>query len=184
MTARQTYEPGAAYGADIEKNGEAWTLVLVRTLRHPPKMVWEALTDPAQLHQWAPFDVDRNLGTAGPVKLSTVGTPTPYVSESTVKRVDPLKSLEYTWGENEMRWELQPVSEGTRLTLWANINRKYIAMGAAGWHIAFDVLDNLLDGHPIPRMAGGDAMKVGGFQRLQAEYSRQFKLETGDSARG
>jgi uncharacterized protein YndB with AHSA1/START domain len=184
MTARQTYEPGPAYGADIQKNGETWTLVLVRTLRHPPDMVWEALTDPAQLHQWAPFDVDRNLGSAGPVKLSTVGTPTPYVSDSVVKHVDPPNSIEYTWGENEMRWELQPVANGTKLTLWANINRKYIAMGAAGWHIAFDVLDNFLDGHSIPRMAGGDAMKVGGFQRLQGEYSRQFKLETGDSARG
>src|SRR5438046_2063422 len=66
-----TYAPGAAFGAEIQKEGDTWTLVLVRTLRHPPKMVWEALTDPSQLHEWAPFDVDRNLGSAGPVKLST-----------------------------------------------------------------------------------------------------------------
>jgi uncharacterized protein YndB with AHSA1/START domain len=178
MTARETYAPGAAFGADIQKEGDTWTLVLVRTLRHPPEMVWEALTDPAQLHEWAPFDVDRNLSLTGPVKLSTVGTPTPYVSESTVKRVEPPKLLEYTWGENNMRWELEPLPNGTRLKLWHNIDRKFIAMGAAGWHICFDVLDNLLDGHPIGRMAGGDAMKVGGFQRLHGEYAKQFKVET------
>jgi len=30
---------------------------------------------------------------------------------------------------------------GTRLTLWHNIDRRFIAMGAAGWHICVDVLD-------------------------------------------
>jgi hypothetical protein len=45
-------------------------------------MVWQALTDPAHLSEWAPFDADRNLATMGPVKLSTVGMPTPQVSET------------------------------------------------------------------------------------------------------
>ena len=44
--------------------------------------VWQALTDPAQLSQWAPFDADRNLGGGGPVKLTTVGAPTAQVSET------------------------------------------------------------------------------------------------------
>src|SRR5262245_10158399 len=52
-----------------------------------PAMVWQALTDPAHLSEWAPFDADRNLAAVGPVKLSTVRTPTPQVFESTVKRV-------------------------------------------------------------------------------------------------
>jgi hypothetical protein len=41
-------------------------------------MVWAALTDPAQLVEWAPFDADRRLAATGPVKLSTVGTPAPH----------------------------------------------------------------------------------------------------------
>ena len=48
-----------------EKDGEKWTLVLVRDLRHPPAKVWQALTDPAHLREWAPFDSDRNLGAVG-----------------------------------------------------------------------------------------------------------------------
>src|SRR5213082_3221601 len=50
------------------------------------------------------------------------------------------------------------------------------AVGAAGWHICFDVLDQLLGGTPIGRIAGPDAMKFG-WQRLNAEYAQQFGVE-------
>lgn len=36
MTKREKYEPGAAAGADARKDGETWTLILVRDLGHPP----------------------------------------------------------------------------------------------------------------------------------------------------
>ena len=80
MSNREMYLPGPAAGAEVRKDGEEWTLILVRDLRHSPAMVWQALTDPAHLSEWAPFDADRNLAAAGPVKLSTVGAPTPQVS--------------------------------------------------------------------------------------------------------
>ena len=175
MTAREQYTPGAAFGAEVRKEGEKWTLVLVRDLRHSPAKVWKALTDPEHLREWAPFDSDRNLGTTGPAKLSTVGTPTPQVSEIQVKRADPPQVLEYNWGGQDIRWELEPLAgSGTRLTLWHNIDRRYIAMGAAGWHICFDVLDRALAGESVGRIVGPDAMKFGGWQRLHAEYAKQF----------
>ena len=74
MSNREKYAPGPAAGAEVRKDGEKWTLVLVRELRHPPAKVWQALTDPAHLSEWAPFDADRNLAAVGPVKLSTVGS--------------------------------------------------------------------------------------------------------------
>ena len=179
MTERDQYTPGPASGAEVRKDGEMWTLILVRQLRHAPEKVWEALTDPAHLREWAPFDADRTLDSAGAtVKLTTVGTPTPYVSETTVKRADAPKLLEYSWGGGDMRWELEPIGGGTRMTLWSNIDRRYISMGAAGWHICFDVLDHLLSDAPIGRMAGPDVMKFGGWQRLHKEYAHQFGLDT------
>jgi uncharacterized protein YndB with AHSA1/START domain len=173
MSSREQYAPGAASGAKIEKDGEKWTLVLVRELAHPPAAVWDALTDPEQLREWAPFDADRNLGAVGTAQLTTVGAPTPLVSESQIKRADPPTLLEYNWGGQEIRWQLEPVGAGTRLTLWHSIDRRYISMGAAGWQICFDVLDRLLDGQPIGRIVGSDAMKFG-WQRLNAEYTKQF----------
>jgi hypothetical protein len=62
--------------------------------------------------------------------------------------------------------------------LWHKIDRRFISWGAAGWHICFDVLERLLDGAPIGRIAGGDTMKFAGWQRLTAEYAQQFDAET------
>jgi len=159
-------------------NQEKWTLVLVKQLRHSPEKVWEAITDPAHLREWAPFDADGNLGTAGTtVKLTTVGAPAPRITETTVIRADAPELLEYTWGDFHMRWQLEASEGGTRLTLWTNIGHRYIAMGAAGWHICFDVLDHLLSGNPIGRMVGPDAIKFGGWQQLHADYAKQFGIE-------
>ena len=54
MNEREPYAPGPAGGAQVRKDGEKWTLILVRELR-PPERVWQALTDPAQLREWAPW---------------------------------------------------------------------------------------------------------------------------------
>jgi uncharacterized protein YndB with AHSA1/START domain len=178
MTDREQYIAGPASGAQVRKDGENWTLILVRELRHSPEKVWQALTDPAHLREWAPFESDGSLGTAGTtVKLTTVGTPGPQVSETKVTRADAPKMLEYKWGGNDIRWELEAVGGGTRLTLWHNIDRRYISWGAAGWHICFDVLDRFLAGEPIGRMVGPEIMKLGVWQRLKAEYAKQFEGE-------
>jgi hypothetical protein len=97
-----------------------------------------------------------------------------------VTRADTPKVLEYNWGGFDMRWELEAFGDGTRLTLWTNIDRRFISMGAAGWHICLDVLDHLLSGTPIGRIVAGEAMKFGGWQRLNAEYAKQFGIEMPD----
>ena len=179
MNDHSQYQPGPASGAQVRKDGDNWTLILVRELRHSPENVWLALTDPGHLCQWAPFDADGSLGNPGStVNLSTVGAPTPTVSETLVKRADAPTLLEYNWGGQDLRWELEPLDHGTRLTLWHNIDRRYISWGAAGWHICFDVLDHHLAGQPIGRTVGPDVMKLEGWQRLTAEYAKQFGLET------
>ena len=65
MTYREQYTPGPASGAQIRKDGEKWTLILVRELRHAPEKVWQALTEPEHLREWAPFDADASLGRVG-----------------------------------------------------------------------------------------------------------------------
>jgi uncharacterized protein YndB with AHSA1/START domain len=171
MTIRDQYTPGPATGAEVRKDGDKWTLILVRELRHSPEKVWQALTEPAHLREWAPFVTDASLGAPGTVKLTWVGTSTTL--ETKVTRADAPTVLEY----DDTRWELEPHGGGTRLTLWHKIDRRFISMGAAGWHISFDVLGRFLSGNPIGRIAGGDAMKFEGWQRLNAEYAKQFGVE-------
>ena len=171
MTYREPYEPGPARGAQVRKDGEKWTLILIRELRHPPEKVWQALTDPAHLREWAPFVTDLSLGTVGTVNLTWAGAPRPL--ETKVTRAEAPNVLEY----GDIRWELEALGGGTRLTLWHSIDRRFISWGAAGWHICFDVLDRLLSGTPTGRIAGGDAMKLGAWRRLTAEYAEQFGAE-------
>jgi uncharacterized protein YndB with AHSA1/START domain len=179
MSSREQYAPGAASGAQVRKDGEQWTLVLVRDLSHPPAKVWKAITEPEHLREWAPFDSDRSLGTAGATaKLTTVGAPTPHVVETQVKRADAPRVLEFNWGGGDVRWELEPLGAGgTRLTLWSSIDHRFISMGAAGWHVCLDVLQRLLAGQPIGRMVGPEVMQLDGWQRLNAEYAAQFGVE-------
>lgn len=175
MSGPGGYEPGPADDAHIEKDGDRWVLVLRRELRHPPALVWEALTDPAQLREWAPFDADASLGTAGAtVRLTTVGAPVPHVTATTITRAEAPHLLVYDWGGNAMRWELEATAQGTRLTLWTSIDRAYIAMGAAGWHLCFDVLQRHLGGRPIGRIVGRDALAFDGWRRLHAGYAARF----------
>jgi Polyketide cyclase / dehydrase and lipid transport len=171
MTEPEVYEPGPANLARVLRDGEKWTLILVRELRHSPEKVWQALIDPAQLREWAPFVVDESLGAVGTVKLTWGGAPAPI--ETKVTRVEAPRALEY----GDMRWELEASGAGTRLTLWTKINRGFVSMGAAGWHISFDVLDHMLSGTPIGRIAGADAMKFAGWQRLNLEYAEQFGVK-------
>jgi uncharacterized protein YndB with AHSA1/START domain len=178
MTYREQYIPGPAIGArvlkDRAKDENKWTLILVRELRHSPEAVWQALIDPAQLREWAPFDADGSLGTVGAtVKLTWVGAAAKPI-ETRVTRADAPYLLEY----GDIRWELEEVGEGTRLTLWHSIDRRFISWGAAGWHIAFDVLDRLLSGTPIGRMASEDAMRLKAWQQLVEEYGKQFGMES------
>jgi hypothetical protein len=171
MTAREQYTPGPARGAQVRKEGEMWTLILVRELHHDPEKVWQALTDPVHLREWAPFEVDGSLAALGAtVNLKWAGNPN--VFETKVTKADAPRLLEF----GNIRWELDPLEEGTRLTLWHSIGRRYVTWGAAGWHICFDVLDHLLNGAPIGRISGPDQMKFD-WHRLVGEYAKQFETE-------
>jgi uncharacterized protein YndB with AHSA1/START domain len=172
MTTGEPYTPGPASGAQVRKDGEKWTLILIRELRHAPEKVWQALTDPAHLREWAPFEADGSLATVGAtVNFTWVGTGRQQAT--TVTEADAPEVLEY----GDIRWELEAFGGGTRLTLWHKIDPRFISWGAAGWHICFDVLDRLLSGTPIGRLAGGDAVQFGGWQRLKAEYAKQFGVK-------
>jgi uncharacterized protein YndB with AHSA1/START domain len=171
MKKREEYAPRPAHSVEVKKDGDKWTLIVVRELRHPPEKVWRALTDPMHLREWAPFDVDRSLSAVGTVNLTWVGNP--QVLEARVTQAEAARVLEI----GDMRWELETLGSGTRLTLWHKIDRRFVTWGAAGWHISLEVLERQLAGEAIPRLAGGDAMQSEAWQRLVVEYAKQFGVE-------
>ena len=120
MTGREQYTPGPPSVAQVGQDGEKWTLILIRELRHSPAKIWQALTDPAHLDEWHPLRSMETWVRLGTVKLTWVGTPT---LETSVTRGDASKVLE----SNDSRWELEAFGDGTRLTLWHNIDRHFIS---------------------------------------------------------
>ncbi len=176
-TARERYQPGEARDAYAHREGDRWTLVMVRELDYAPAKVWDTLTDPAQLREWAPFDAERNLATTGPAMLTTVGGPTANAVECIVKRSVARRVLEYTWSSDVLRWELQDTDTRTRLTLHHTLaDRAWLPKVAAGWHICLDVAERALAGRPVGRIVAGDARRFG-WERLNAEYARKFGVE-------
>ncbi|MGH2849430.1 MAG: SRPBCC domain-containing protein, partial [Solirubrobacteraceae bacterium] len=59
--------------------------------------------------------------------------------------------LEYTWGGDTLRFELQPDGDGTVLTFTDTFNEYgKAARDGAGWHLCLEHLEHALDGTPPP----------------------------------
>jgi uncharacterized protein YndB with AHSA1/START domain len=169
-----TSDPGPLGDVRAESDRDGWTLIFIREFRQPPAAVWRALTDPAELDQWAPFTAARDLGGLGDTELTVVDGERRDPMPATVTEARAPEVLEYTWGDDRLRWELEPSGAGTRLTLRHTLTKPGLeAMVAAGWHLCFGVLDHLLAGDPVGVVRGGAAMNHG-WEQLRDGYAVKF----------
>jgi uncharacterized protein YndB with AHSA1/START domain len=165
---------------DARPAGDAWTLIFVRDLRHPPATVWAALTDPEKVRDWAPYAVDRDLGTVGPATLTMIDGATAEDLSATVRTAEPPSLLEYTFGTDLLRWELEPTSTGTRLTLRHTLaDRDWAPKVAAGWHMCLVVAERLLDGAPVEPVRGA-AARDHGWDDLNEAYAAKLGIPATD----
>jgi uncharacterized protein YndB with AHSA1/START domain len=156
--------------ASLDTSGTRPAVRLERRLPDPPSVVWQAITDRAQLKAWFPCDVivDGGRWAAG----AAISFPFPpevieMTLTGTVLAVDEPKLLSYTWGDQEtLRFELYPEGDGTRLVLTDQLEASWAARNAAGWD---DCLDRLA-GLPVEPDA---------WRRRFAAYSAAFEPEIG-----
>jgi uncharacterized protein YndB with AHSA1/START domain len=80
----------------VTSAGDQWTLVFARVLRHPPAAVWDALTDPVALAQWAPFEADRGLDHLGAATITMIDGDVRLDSPSEVRVAERPRLLEFT----------------------------------------------------------------------------------------
>ncbi|WP_432972631.1 SRPBCC family protein [Dactylosporangium sp. CA-233914] len=167
--------PAAEVAYTAAKDGR-WTLRFVRDLRHPPERVWRMLTEPEALARWAPYTADRPLERTGPAVLSMIDGETPHPLPAEILAVRPPRLLEYTWGEDRLRWELEPSGDATRLTLWHTLaDRDFVPKVAAGWHQCVRVMQLDLDGTPHPPVRGQGALAYG-WAELEESYRKTLDL--------
>jgi uncharacterized protein YndB with AHSA1/START domain len=126
------------------------------------------------LARWAPYTADRDLGRTGEATLTMLGGEIAQDLPASVTRADAPTLLEYTWGDDRLRWELEPIESGTRLTLHHTVQGPdWLSKVAAGWHLCFVVAAHLLDGDPIGPIVGEDARNFG-WDQLNDAYAERL----------
>ena len=136
------------------------TLNFERRLSHPVDRVWRAITEPDELGHWFPSKVVVDELVAG-AEMSFEFEDMPLDAPSTmtgrVTDFDPPRVFAFQWGEDHLRFELEPV-DGDR----ACVLRFTVVLGmldkaardGAGWHVCLDRLERLLGGATDPAVTG------------------------------
>jgi uncharacterized protein YndB with AHSA1/START domain len=136
------------------------TLVVRRLVRHPPGVVWTAITDPDAVRRWFLTEVKVDQRVGGTIELTTGS----YHVHATgrVLSWDPPRLYEYEWnvaprpslpdGERSIvRWELRPTEGGTLLTVThIDLTERTAAVFGAGLDAFLDRLGAQLEGRPLP----------------------------------
>ena len=137
------------YG-DLVQNGDRWELRFVRNLPHAPEKVWRAITEPEHLAAWFPSEIDGERKEGATLRFPFRNNEGPTL-EGEMLTYDPPSRLEFRWGEELLRFELEPEGAGTVLTFVNTFDELgKAARDAAGWHACLDVLVCLLDGEEPP----------------------------------
>jgi uncharacterized protein YndB with AHSA1/START domain len=115
-----------------------------RVYDHPVQRVWKLVTAPAELAHWFPSpEITLDLAVGGTIRFR--GDPHMPESETTgrVLAVEEPRRLAFTWGGDELHFELEPLGEGrTRFTLTNVLQaRNTAARNAAGWDVCLSALD-------------------------------------------
>jgi uncharacterized protein YndB with AHSA1/START domain len=161
-------------GQLIELAGDRVGVRFERRLGHSPERVWRAITEPAELAKWFPADIEGDLMTAGaelrfPFREGEAETESGEVIET-----DPPWVLDFTWGGQSLRFELEPDGDGTRLTFTHALPREETAQVAAGWELRLGALEDVLDGRQPP-----DDFDEDRWVEVHADYAERFGVDPG-----
>jgi uncharacterized protein YndB with AHSA1/START domain len=134
----------------LERVGDRSVLRFRRELGHRREKVWRALTEPEHLTGWFPTSIDGERAAGAHLRFSfPVGEGDGFDGEMIA--YEPPALLEFRWGPDTLRFELEESGRNTILTFtdtFGEIGRA--ARDAAGWHASLDVLEYELDDKPAP----------------------------------
>jgi uncharacterized protein YndB with AHSA1/START domain len=155
--------------------GEQPTLSFERRVSHPVERVWRAITEPAELEHWFPSKVVVDeLTTGAELSFAFEDMPldAPLTMTGRVTDLDPPRVFGFYWGEDHLRFELEPIDGGSgcalRLTVQLGTLEK-AARDAAGWHVCLDRLQRFVGGDDGPAVTGDS----GDWRALYEEYERR-----------
>jgi uncharacterized protein YndB with AHSA1/START domain len=130
--------------ADLKQTPTGTIARFERHWKHSVEEVWSYLTDNDKLAKWFTELQVEELREGGVIRFNM-----PDGTFLTLQILDfvPHSILEFTWAEDQVRFELQPESDGCRLLLIEKITKitSHTPKDLAGWHVCLDVIEALLD---------------------------------------
>jgi uncharacterized protein YndB with AHSA1/START domain len=174
----------AAADAILQDDQGRAVLRFERRLNHSPERVWTALTDEDELFHWHPTPAEFEPAVGGAVSWSEGGD-VPDMAPGEVTEYDPPRALAHTWGDDHLRWELEPRGDGCLLVLTHTFeDRLKAARDAAGWHLCLDALSASLDGGETQlgrvfarrREGGGTEEHPSDWKELNRAYEERFGI--------
>lgn len=155
-----------------------------RIYAHAPERVWRALVEPDSIKAWFPTTID---GLKEAAERKRVGAKLEFVfpeddgppQAGELKVCDPPRVLEYTWGEELLRFELSAASGGAqcKLVFFATFSeRSQAPRDATGWHFCLDNLEQNLDGKkPEPVGPAFTEMSAAYQEKLGGDFPKILK---------
>ena len=143
-----------------------------RRLAHPVQKVWRAVTEPAELAHWFPARLTIDMRVGGRVDFAFPDEAAPPMGGE-VTALDPPRVFAFTWEDDMLRFELEPIDDGQGCLLrftHALSRRDQGAMVAAGWSVCFEELDKHLAGEPAQAPGGEPTPK---WRRYYADYQER-----------
>jgi uncharacterized protein YndB with AHSA1/START domain len=146
-----------------------------RRIHHPVQAVWEAITEPAELGQWFPCEVEVDLRVGGPMKFTFPEMSLPDAASTLlgeVTELDPPTRFAFMWGEDHLHFALEPADDGASCILRFTVEldaRDKAARDAAGWHVCLDALERRLAGAEQDPSTGTS----GPWREIYEEYQRR-----------
>lgn len=169
--------PDTGHAILQERDGRH-SLVFERVLAHRPERVWHAITTSDGLFEWhpTPFELHGDPPTAGsPIKFLHTSAG-PEMPDGQILAYDPPQLLAHTWGEDELRWELESHEDGCLLRLTHSFDDRFkAARDATGWHLCLDALSSSLGRSPQPQRRTGPRLPQG-WPELNRDYQRRFGI--------
>jgi uncharacterized protein YndB with AHSA1/START domain len=136
--------------AELKKFDGGYIAHFERNLKHPVAKVWSYLTENELLKKWfSELHIDE-LREDGKIMFDMQdGT----FEKFTILELKTHSVLEYTWGDDQVRFELNEKSEGCLLVLEEKIKTitDHTPKDLAGWHVCLDVIAALLNDEAIER---------------------------------
>ena len=148
--------PHSSRTGTLTFDGESATITFERSLRHPVRIVWAALTESEHLARWYMTRARLDARAGGSIEYWS--GPAQYHVTGKILVWEPPKVFEHEWnvearkelpkGERTIvRWELTPEDDGTLLRLTHKRLTRPTGIGfVSGIHAFLDRLEDELDG--------------------------------------